>query len=226
MEGEDRQAPVKSKMWDAPVRIVHWALVVLIVMSWLSHPDHMDWHRVTGYAILGMLSFRVIWGFVGSSNARFSDFLAGPCATFAYLRDMPRRSHKSLPSHNPLGGWSVVLILLTLTGQVLSGLFAVDIDGLQSGPLSTNVDFDTGRWFAQMHALCFQSLQILILLHVAAVLFYFIHKRANLVSPMITGNSHFQADPDIRFAGPGRFLMAAMIAGAIAWFASRGFGLS
>jgi cytochrome b len=163
---EPADAPVR--LWDAPTRIFHWSLVVLILVSWLTAGKQMDVHRLSGYAVLGLVVFRLWWGVAGGSTARFASFLKGPKATLAYVRGMGARKASDLAGHNPVGAWSVVLMILVLAAQVTLGLFAVDIDGIESGPLSDLVDFDTGRAMAEAHELTFRILQALIVLHLAA----------------------------------------------------------
>lgn len=215
---------VWAKLWDGPTRIIHWALVVLVGFAWWSAETHrMEWHRLAGYSVVGLVVFRILWGFLGSGSARFSSFVKGPRATLAYLRTLPSRVHAATPGHNPLGALSVLAILGVLLLQVVTGLFSVDVDGLESGPLSDRVDFDTGRAFAAAHELSFTALQVLILLHVAAVIFYAVHKRADLVRPMVTGRGKFTADPDLKFAPIWRALLVAVVAGGVAWAASKGF---
>lgn len=217
---------VWAKLWDGPTRIIHWGLVLLIGFAWWTAETHrMEWHRLAGYSILGLLVFRLIWGFLGSGSARFSRFVKGPAATLAYVRTLPSRAHSATPGHNPLGAWSVLAILGLLALQVVTGLFSVDVDGLESGPLSDRVSFDTGRVFAGVHELSFTALQVLILLHVAAVLFYAVYKRADLVRPMVTGRGRFNVDPGLTFAPIWRALLVAVVAGLVAWFASKGFRL-
>lgn len=209
-------------LWDLPTRLVHWALVLLIPFSWWSAEEHhMDWHRWSGYAVLGLLLFRLIWGVVGSSSARFADFVRGPRAVIAYARG---RDGKPL-GHNPLGGWSVVALLVVLVAQVSLGLFAVDTDGLESGPLSHWVSFDGGRAAAEVHENMFNILVALVALHVAAVLFYLFVRRDNLIAAMLTGVKTVDTAPNRAptIAPLGRALVVALVAGAIAWWVSRGF---
>lgn len=219
------EAPkIWAKLWDGPTRIVHWALVGLIGFAWWSgETRHMDWHRLAGYAVLGLVVFRLLWGVLGSGTARFSSFVRGPAETLAYIRSLPSRRHNPVPGHNPLGAWSVLAILSALVTQVVTGLFSVDIDGLESGPLSDRVDFDTGRLFAKVHHLSFSLLQALIVLHLAAIIFYAVHKRADLVRPMVTGQGRFESDPDLDFAPRWRALLVAVVAGLVAWWAAKGF---
>jgi cytochrome b len=215
---------VRARLWDGPTRLVHWALVVLIAFAWWSaESGHLQWHRWSGYAIVGLVTFRLVWGFAGSANARFANFVKGPVATLAYLKTLPGRVHSEAPGHNPLGAWSVLAILAVLVIQVVTGLFAVDVDAFEAGPLSDRVDFDTGRLFAEWHQWSFTALQVLVVLHLAAVAFYLVYKRADLVGPMITGRRRFSRDPDLIFAPLWRALAATLVAAAFAWWVSRGF---
>ena len=105
------------KVWDLPIRLFHWLLAALVVFSWWAHEDHLDWHRLSGFAIAGLLVFRFWWGLAGSSTARFSGFLKSPAGVLAYLRGAAPG-----PGHNPLGGWSVVA-MLALTEREIRGSF-------------------------------------------------------------------------------------------------------
>lgn len=215
---------VWAKLWDGPTRIFHWALVALLGFAWWSaETRNMEWHRLAGYSVIGLLVFRLLWGVFGSGTARFTNFVKGPAKTWAYLRTLPSRTHAASPGHNPLGAWSVLALLGVLVLQVVTGLFSVDVDGLESGPLSDRVDFDTGRVFAGVHELSFTALQVLVALHVAAVIFYAVYKRADLVRPMVTGRGKFQNDPGLTFAPLWRALLVAVVAAGVAWWASKGF---
>jgi cytochrome b len=219
-------ARVWARLWDAPTRIVHWALVALIGFSWWSaEAEHMDWHRWSGYAVLGLLAFRLAWGVVGSASARFSQFVKGPGTTLAYLRTLPGRAAGEVTGHNPLGALSVLAILAVLAVQVTTGHFAVDVDAIEAGPLSDRVDFDTGRLFAKWHHWSFTALQVLVVLHLAAVAFYLVYKGADLVGPMVTGRRRFPADPGLSFAPAWRALVVAVLAAALAWWVSKGLRL-
>ena len=221
----DSDAPtVRARLWDGPTRIVHWSLVTLIGFAWWAgETGHMDWHRMAGYGVLGLLVFRLIWGFVGSGTARFANFVKDPAATLAYMRTLPTRAHTDAHGHNPLGALSVLAILAALIVQVVSGLFTVDVDGLESGPLSDRVSFDTGRMFAKWHHLSFTGLQVLVALHIAAIIFYAVYKRADLVGPMVTGTGKFRRHPDLSFAPLWRAIVVAVVALLIAWWAAKGF---
>lgn len=175
----------RVRVWDLPTRLVHWALAVLVVVAWLTGGEQMNIHRYAGYGILGLVVFRLYWGVAGGSTARFSQFVKGPGAVLAYVRGW--RGAPASFGHNPLGALSVLLLILLLISQLGLGLFAVDVDGLESGPLARFVDFETGRKAADLHELNFRLLQAAVALHLAAIAVYAVFKRRNLVKPMVTG---------------------------------------
>jgi cytochrome b len=219
-------AAVRQVVWDVAVRLVHWSLLLLVALAWwTAASDDMTWHRRCGLAILALLLFRLGWGLIGSQTARFANFLRGPRRVASYARSL---LHPAAPApvtvgHNPLGGWSVVLLLGTLLGQCGLGLFAVDTDGLESGPLAGLVSFESGRWAAHWHHRLFTLLQALVGLHVAAVTFYALARRDNLLTPMITGR---KALPDgvapPRLGSPLSAVLLALLALATVLLLSRG----
>lgn len=212
------------RVWDLPTRLFHWSIVVLIGMSWWSAENHaMDWHLTFGLIAFGLILFRLIWGLVGGSTARFASFFRPPGSAISYLRsNAPRRA-----GHNPIGGYSVIAMILVMVLQVGTGLFAVDVDGIESGYLSHLVSFDQGRIAAAIHEISFNVLLALIGLHILAILFYLVIRRRNLIGPMITGTDRQieTADGALVSAGPVKFVVAAGLAAGIAWWAGTGFGL-
>ena len=189
-------------VWDVPTRLFHWMLAALIGFSWWSaENDHMDWHIWSGFGILTLLIFRFLWGFFGSSTARFSSFVRGPKAVSGYLRGQWRGI-----GHNPLGALSVLALLAATLVQVGLGLFSSDEDGLFSGPLATWVDLDLSEEITDLHDKFFDILQILIGVHIAAILFYALFKRSNLVGPMLTGRA--AVDPEATPMRPGKWWVA------------------
>jgi cytochrome b len=172
-------------VWDLPIRLFHWLIVAAIAVSWWSAENRlMDVHRYSGYALLGLLIFRIYWGIVGSPTARFAQFVRSPSAIARYLKAPDART---TAGHNPLGGWSVVAMLALLLTQVSIGLFVTDIDGLESGPLSYLVSFEASRTLAAAHEIIFNILLAVIALHIAAILFYLIARRTNLIGAMVSG---------------------------------------
>jgi cytochrome b len=211
------------KVWDIPTRLFHWSIVLLVVLSWRSaESGAMDWHYLSGIAALGLLLFRLIWGMIGGHTARFSHFLRSPCAALSYLRDPAKPAAQ--PGHNPLGGYSVFAMLLLLAAQVGTGLFAVDVDGIESGPLSYLVSFEQGRVAAGVHETSFNLLLGLIALHLLAIAYYRVRYARRLILPMITGRDPQISDDvdDVASAGPLRFFLAAALAGGAAWWVSTG----
>lgn len=214
------------RVWDIPTRLVHWLLVICFAVSWITaEQGNMDYHRYSGYVLFGLLLFRLFWGVVGSSTARFAQFVHGPGTVLQYLRsgNLPTHDEGVHAGHNPLGALSVVLLLTLLVSQVVLGMFAVDVDGLESGPWSIHVSFETGRWCAAWHARVFTLLQIVVALHLAAIVFHLLVKRTNLIRPMLTGKKHWHGTAPVRhvtfspwwLAWFGAFIVALLVRFAI-----------
>jgi cytochrome b len=208
----------RVKVWDVPLRAFHWLVVLALGLCWYTAENHvMDWHRRGGYVVLAMVLFRLYWGFAGSSTARFSGFLRGPAAVRGYLGTLRGRVAAPSAGHNPLGGWSVLVMLVVLLAMPLLGLFAVDTDGVESGPLSWLVSFKLGRRAAHWHEDVFAILQALVVLHVAAILYYEFWKRQEMVAPMVTGFRRLsrEAAAGIRLVATWRALPGLLVATAI-----------
>jgi cytochrome b len=177
-------------VWDWTVRLFHWSIVLLVVLSWwTAEQGMMDWHRRSGIVLLGLLVYRLVWGLIGPSTARFSVMWAGPIAALTYLRTLRSGTHQKAFGHNPAGALSIIAMLFSLSVQIFTGLFSVDTDGLQSGPLARFVSFETGRQFAEIHDASFKILLALIALHLSAILAYQFLLKERLVSTMVTGRS-------------------------------------
>ena len=208
-------------LWDLPVRAIHWAFVLLLpVLWWTGEEGEIELHKTIGIVMLGLLIFRILWGFVGSSTARFANFLRGPAAV---LGDLRNTASGPVVGHNPVGGWSVVALLLVLLAQVAFGLFAQDVDGIESGPLSYLVDYDSADAAREWHHLVFNVILGLVALHVIAILYYLFRRRDNLIAPMISGRRTFAEPVEApRLAPAWRVAACAAVAGAVAWWVSLG----
>lgn len=218
------EVAARIKLWDAPIRFVHWAVVLLMpALWWTAEASDMALHKRLGYVTLALVVFRIFWGFAGSSTARFTSFLKGPRAVVAYASGLFGKESAVVVGHNPLGGWSAAMLLLLLAVQVGVGLFAQDVDGIESGPLSYLVSYDTADAARGWHHLLFNVLLGFIALHIAAILFYAIVKRDNLVQPMITGSKELAAGATQPFLAP-LWRVAAGTAGsaALAWWIAAG----
>jgi cytochrome b len=173
------------RVWDPLLRLTHWSFPLLIATMWWTAENH-KWalHRRTGLVLLGILTFRVLWGFLGPETARFSQFVKGPGTVLAYLRGEPGVG--PVIGHNPLGGWSTVALIGAMLLQVSLGLFAGDpYDGM-TGPLNPLVGVTLADTITELHEAFFNVLLGLIVLHLGAITFYAV-KGNDLVSPMISG---------------------------------------
>ncbi len=209
--------PKDAPIWDRPTRIFHWVLVVLVVVCYLSGRNgRFDIHIPAGQALLVLVAARVIWGFLGSSSSRFLAFIRPAREIAAYLPTMLRREPDGRAGHNPLGGLSVVAMLLVLVAQAGLGLFAVDVDGLYDGPLSFLVSYDAAREAAELHAMVVDALLILVGLHLAAVLFHLLYKRENLTRAMLTGRGRLaEGQTPPRLVSDRRALIVLALAAAM-----------
>ena len=184
-----RQTLVAVKVWDLPVRIFHWLLVALLLFQWVSGQvgdELMVWHAWCGYAVLVLVIFRILWGFLGGTHARFASFIAGPAAAYRFARRLFSREAVPQLGHNPLGGWMVMAMIASLALQAITGLFAND--GLAvEGPLARLVSLDTSNRLAEVHRWNFNVLLGLSAVHTAAVLFHWLVKREDLILAMFTG---------------------------------------
>ncbi len=178
----------KPAVWDIVTRVWHWLMVLAIPAMWFTAENgYLSIHITIGTVLVGFLIFRISWGIWGSTTARFAHFVKGPKALFGYMGTLSQSPYKPHFGHNPMGGLSVIAILLALMVQLGTGLVAEDTDGLYSGPLSSYVDYDTAHKAAEIHELAFNALLALIVLHILAVAFYLVIKKTNLVRPMVTG---------------------------------------
>lgn len=204
----------RALAWDGPTRLFKWSLVVLVVDGWLSNAlggSWPVWHKWNGYLALTLILFRVLWGFVGGSTARFANFVALPGRALAYVRFAVGGEPQRFLGHNPLGGWMVVALIGLVGLQCVSGLFSADEDRLViDGPLVKLVADSTVSFAARWHHRVFDALQILVALHVVVTLFYTFVKREPLISGMVTGSKPLAPYVDQKTAQPGSWLAAAV----------------
>jgi len=182
-------------VWDVPVRFVHWALVALLVglvVTGKLGADWLAWHMRFGETVLALLLFRVLWGFFGSRNARFASFVATPKRAARYARSLASRAKETHVTHNPLGGWMVIALMVALLVQATTGLFTND-DILWEGPLAARVAKDTSDAISSIHRRFWWVVVGLSLVHIGAVLAYLALWKDNLVAPMVTGRKRLPA---------------------------------
>jgi cytochrome b len=193
-------------VWDAPVRLFHWALAILVVFSVVTAKvggGWMEWHVKSGYSILALLLFRLAWGVVGSDTARFSSFIRSPRVAVEYLRDRLGGRHAAVLGHNPLGGWAVIAMLAVLALQAATGLFSDDEIATQ-GPLAVKVSNAMVSRMSALHEWNQYAIFALVALHLVAIAVYRFVWRVRLVPPMIHGRSEIPegAAPAPRIAHP------------------------
>jgi cytochrome b len=179
---------MKFRIWDLPLRVFHWLLVLAVLFSFITVKiggNAMEWHARLGYFVLALLLFRLIWGFVGSHYARFSNFIKGPRSLIDYLKN-PQQT----PGHSPLGALSVVVLLSLFGFQVIAGLFASDEIAFD-GPLVKYVSSAWVELMTSLHRLNEPVLLTLVLVHIGAIVYYKKIKRHDLIQPMITGDKNW-----------------------------------
>ncbi|MBF6650829.1 cytochrome b/b6 domain-containing protein [Methylobacter sp. BlB1] len=203
-------------IWDWPLRLFHWLLVIAVVGAYVTGKlggDLTDWHGRIGGLILGLLIFRIIWGFVGTTHARFVNFFP----TFGRLAAYFKGNWHGI-GHNPVGALSVLALLAVLTVLAATGLFAND-DIAFEGPLFSLIDKSLSDKLSGIHALALDVLMGLLALHLAAIAFHQLVKKNNLVLPMLTGRKqvHKAQASSIPAVGALRFLMTVVISSTLVW---------
>ena len=210
----------RIKLWDLPTRLFHWLLVALIVAAVISGKAGgaaIDWHGRIGLTILGLIAFRLVWGFIGASHARFASFFPTPNSVAAYLRGQWKGV-----GHNPLGAFSVFGLLALIALQVGTGLFGND-DIAFNGPLFDLISKDLSDKLTGIHKFSINILIALIVLHLAAILFYTRIKKEQLIKPMITGWKDVQPGQGESTKGGGVIaIVVALLIAAAAIYAGSG----
>jgi cytochrome b len=221
----DESSVQPIRIWDLPTRLFHWVLVLLIGLLFATGEfDLLDmrWHFWAGYAALALIMFRILWGFLGSQTSRFTQFVRGPSAITAYVRELSSTNAKISIGHNPLGGWSVLALLLSVLVQAVTGLFSSDeID--TDGPLVAHVSGRTVKLMTRLHHWNQNVLLALVCLHIVAVLLYLVLRHENLIRPMISGRRQLSGAAPLRFANAwlaaALLLLCALAVGALVWLA-------
>jgi len=230
-DGDQPQGEAQAKprrIWDVPVRIFHWLLVLSIAASWataevvgdeyIGGVSWMQVHMWLGYWTAGLIAFRIIWGIIGSRHARFWSFLKGPMTTVRYGASL-FGGHREAPGHNPMGAWMVIAMLALVGWQVATGLFAND-DIVWSGPWAHTVSDDFQSRFTNWHRFNFNLILAAIGVHVLAIATYQFGLRKDLVGPMFTGRKAADrvAVSDAISGTPWlRAVLAIVLAGAFAY---------
>lgn len=224
-----KPAPAASRLrwirvWDWPTRLFHWSLVLLVCLNVYTGNvgglREMDLHMLSGYAILALVLFRLAWGLIGSRHSRFADFVRGPRAVITYARSLLGGVHRSFVGHNPMGGWSVTAMLLSLLLQGVTGLFSRD-DILTEGPLVKHVSKQTSNLLTEIHEFNATVLYVLIAAHLIAVFGYLFVKKENLIRPMLTGRKLMAGQDlsaDASYASGWVAAVVLAVAAGVVWY--------
>ena len=213
--------------WDVPTRLFKWGLVTLVALAWVSQAYgdalgdfSLRWHRYNGYAILTLVVFRVLWGLVGSSTARFAAWITAPWTALAYLGRVLSGRGKPYLGHNPAGGWMILALLGLAAAQAGAGLFTADSNGLFGGPFS-NTDPTEGATplqglLSSYHFKGFWILLAFAAVHIATNLAYQFGKREPIITAMITGEKPTADYADQPAMRPARAAWARALACLVA----------
>ncbi|HXI89166.1 MAG TPA: cytochrome b/b6 domain-containing protein [Blastocatellia bacterium] len=189
---ETERMPVR--VWDQSVRIFHWSIVGLVIAAYVtSRYNWMTWHVRLGQLTLTLLIFRILLGFWGSETARFRRFLVRPSIALVYARRFFSHAGTTHVGHTPAGGWMVIALILVLSMQVLTGLYAYN-DVAQVGPLFGIFSGDTSNMLVSAHGLLFTILMTFVIIHIVVIALYRIVKGQDLVRPMTTGIQYLPHD--------------------------------
>jgi len=196
--------PTKILVWDVPTRVFHWSLAVSFFGAFLTADSERlrDVHVVLGYTAFGLIAFRVIWGLIGTRYARFSSFVQGPAAVFAYLKSLLIMRPQHYVGHNPIGGWVIVALLAM---------------GLLSGVTGyTSYSEIGGEWLEELHEGAAEVMLNLVFLHIAGVVVSSLLHRENLVRAMFSGFKRGDTTQAIRH--PHWFIGGTLLTGVLAYW--------
>ena len=204
-------------IWDLPLRLFHWGLAIAFVTSWITAEAGIEWadaHLYSGYSVLGLVAFRLIWGIFGTRHARFRNFMRGPRALLAGLGQLVKKTAPAAPGHSAVGGWASVVLILLMLCQAASGLFITD-DILFSGPYNSAVSSAVADSLGSFHNFNFNLLIVAVSAHLCVMLWYSIRKNHNLVAPMITGHARSTPEQGISSSEILRALICASVAAGL-----------
>lgn len=196
-------APRPTLVWDAPVRVFHWLMVLTFAGAWLT-AEGERWrlaHLTLGYTMAGLVAFRIVWGVIGTRHARFASFVRGPAAVLAYLRSLAQGRPQRHTGHNPAGALAILALLLLAVAVAVTG-WATDALG--------------GHWLEEVHEGAATTMLVLVAVHVAAVLLSSVLHRENLVRSMVTGRK--DAPPREGIRRPWRSVAAVLLAAVLGFW--------
>ncbi|MGV2872233.1 cytochrome b/b6 domain-containing protein [Colwellia sp. E150_009] len=179
----------KLFVWDLPVRLFHWLLLISLLSAWYTsngERDLIDYHLKIGYFTLGLIIFRIMWGIFGTQYAKFSQFFPTKAKLLSYLNKSKQNQVDTTVGHNPLGGLMIILMLLLILSQAISGLFMND-DVFTTGPYYESVNSSIQKFMSLIHHNVFDIILFVSVVHIGAIFYYLFAKKINLIVPMFTG---------------------------------------
>lgn len=210
----------KYLIWDLPLRIFHWALVVTILGAWYtSEQDNglIDLHLTFGYIALGLITFRILWGFLGTKHSQFKNFVPTPKKLINYLKPQDPSQPLHTAGHNPMGSLMVVFMLTIILLQAISGL-VMDDDIFTTGPYNGVLDKNIEAVLVFIHTNSFNFILAAIALHLLAIIFYKLVKKKSLVLPMITGKKSAEDVSEKDAISHSKIILGIVIALLVAAF--------
>ncbi|WP_100658376.1 cytochrome b/b6 domain-containing protein [Alteromonas flava] len=207
-------------IWDLPTRLFHGLLIIGIAFQWASaewFDNAIIWHVRIGYALLGLILFRLVWGVVGTRYAKFNQLRLSPTQGLTYSKTLLHRDSPTFPGHNPIGSWAVICMLLLIALQAISGLFVSD-DIFTEGPYRSVA---SSEWLAVMEFIHFQLFDLLLIfiaLHIIAALGYQFYKRQAIITAMVNGKKYLKEDVGIVSSKLLRAFLVAIVVAAIVYF--------
>ena len=219
-KAESSAPPKVQRVWDAPVRITHAMFIAAVAGAWLTPgAERADMHATFGYLALGALAFRVAWGFMGPTHARFTAFAYSPRQALGYLRDALRGTPRHYTGHNPAGSWAVYLLMALIAATCIAGVVASGALH-RLGPLADSVSFELGDASFALHELLAWAILAAVALHLGGVAWGSWVHRENLAKAMVTGNKIAHEDGCMDAParlGLGFALVLAAVAGALVY---------
>jgi cytochrome b len=208
----------QRQVWDLPVRLFHWALVAAFISAFVTNRlgvAYFQYHVWSGYAVITLVSFRILWGLIGTRHAKFWQFVRGPGATLRYAHGVLHGRTLRYAGHNPLGAYMVVTLLIAIGTQAVSGLFGND-DIFNTGPLVGYVDKELSLRLTSLHRHLFYWIAAAVAVHVVAVIAHQVFKQENLIVAMITGRKPQHCVPEGEIIHSSRTWLAVLLVVALA----------
>lgn len=210
----------KQLVWDLPVRLFHWLLVTCLLAQWLTAEvleDATQWHAYIGYFTLGLITFRLLWGFIGTRYARFSSFIAAPKSIWAYAKSLFSGNYQPHVGHNPLGGLLLPLVLILVGLQAVSGFFVTD-DIIFTGPYYASVSDEFQKIMQSLHHSFFDWLLYLIGGHLLALAYYRFKLKQHLVKPMLSGYKEVNPNQGVPHSSLLKAVILAILVGVFIYW--------